>query len=127
VETDRRSELHLVASWLRNSASKMNIRDTATTYLAVAARDGDLTRTPGADRRSEENNMSKSRNGNRAEQNDRSNQMNPNNPAHQGSREGSGTSKPAKDNRSNQLNPNNPAYERSRSDGQRDETERDEE
>jgi hypothetical protein len=32
--------------------------------------------------------------------------MNPNNPAYQSSRQGSGHSKPALDNRSNQLNPN---------------------
>jgi hypothetical protein len=32
--------------------------------------------------------------------------MNPNNPAYQGSRQGTGNSKPALDNRANQLNPN---------------------
>lgn len=41
----------------------------------------------------------------RAAQNNRSNQLNPNNPAYQGSRQGSGNSKPAVDNRANQLNP----------------------
>jgi hypothetical protein len=41
----------------------------------------------------------------RASQNNRSNQMNPNNPAYQGSGQGSGNSKPAVDNRANQLNP----------------------
>jgi hypothetical protein len=46
--------------------------------------------------------MSKS---SRATQNNRSNQMNPNNPAYQSSRHGNGDSKPAVDNRANQLNP----------------------
>lgn len=41
--------------------------------------------------------------------NNRANQMNPNNPAHSGSRQGSGNSQPARDNRSNQMNPNNGA------------------
>ena len=44
--------------------------------------------------------------GNNAAQNNRANQMNPNNAAYQGSRSGSGHSKPALDNRSVQLNPN---------------------
>jgi hypothetical protein len=46
--------------------------------------------------------------GSNAANNNRSNQMNPNNPAYQGSRQGNGNgnSKPALDNRSNQLNPN---------------------
>ena len=43
---------------------------------------------------------------NNAAQNNRANQMNPNNAAYQGSRSGSGHSKPALDNRSVQLNPN---------------------
>ena len=46
------------------------------------------------------------KNGSRAANNNRSNQMNPNHPAYQSSRQGSGASKPARDNRSNQLNPN---------------------
>jgi hypothetical protein len=46
--------------------------------------------------------MSKSR----ASNNNRANQMNPNNPAYHGSRQGSGNSKPAVDNRANQMNPN---------------------
>jgi hypothetical protein len=62
--------------------------------------------------------MSKGRGGNRAAQNNRSNQLNPNNPAYQGSRQGSGTSKPAMDNRSNQLNPEHPAYEGSHRGGE---------
>ncbi len=45
-------------------------------------------------------------NGSSAAQNNRSNQMNPNNAAYRSSRQGSGASKPALDNRSNQLNPN---------------------
>jgi hypothetical protein len=44
--------------------------------------------------------------GNNAAQNNRANQMNPNNAAYQGSRAGSGHSKAALDNRSVQLNPN---------------------
>jgi hypothetical protein len=43
---------------------------------------------------------------NNAAQNNRANQMNPNNAAYQGSRSGSGHSKAALDNRSVQLNPN---------------------
>jgi hypothetical protein len=46
-----------------------------------------------------------SKGGSRAAQNNRSNQMNPNNPAYQGSRQGGSNSQPALDNRSNQLNP----------------------
>jgi hypothetical protein len=49
--------------------------------------------------------MSKS-SSSRAGQNNRANQLNPNNPAHHSSRQGSGNSKPATDNRANQLNPN---------------------
>jgi len=45
-------------------------------------------------------------NGSRAAQNNRANQLNPNNPAYQGSRQGSGDSKAARDNRANQLNSN---------------------
>lgn len=41
----------------------------------------------------------------RAAQNNRSNQMNPNNAAYHSSRQGSGNSQPAVDNRANQLNP----------------------
>jgi hypothetical protein len=44
--------------------------------------------------------------GNNAAQNNRANQMNPNNAAYQGSRSGTGHSKAAVDNRSVQLNPN---------------------
>lgn len=44
--------------------------------------------------------------GNNAAQNNRSNQMNPNNAAYAASRSGTGHSKPALDNRANQLNPN---------------------
>lgn len=44
--------------------------------------------------------------GNNAAQNNRANQMNPNNAAYQGSRSGTGHSKAALDNRSVQLNPN---------------------
>lgn len=44
--------------------------------------------------------------GNNAANNNRSNQMNPNNTAYSGSRSGTGHSQPALDNRSNQLNPN---------------------
>jgi hypothetical protein len=58
--------------------------------------------------------MSKARGGNQAAQNNRSNQLNPNNPAYQGSRQGGGKSKPAMDNRSNQLNPEHPAHQGSR-------------
>lgn len=39
----------------------------------------------------------------------RADQLNPNNPAYQSSRQGSGASKAATDNRANQLNPNNHA------------------
>lgn len=42
----------------------------------------------------------------RSSNNNRSNQMNPNNAAYHSSREGSGDSEPARDNRSNQMNPN---------------------
>lgn len=42
----------------------------------------------------------------RASNNNRSNQMNPNNPSYHNNRQGSGNSKPAVDNRSNQMNPN---------------------
>ncbi len=44
--------------------------------------------------------------GSRSTHNNRSNQMNPNNPAYQSSRQGSGHSKSAVDNRANQRNPN---------------------
>ncbi len=44
-----------------------------------------------------------------AAQNNRSNQMNPNNSAYSASRSGTGHSQPALDNRSNQLNPNHAA------------------
>jgi hypothetical protein len=37
--------------------------------------------------------------------NNRANQLNPNNPAYQSSRQGSENGKPAADNRANQLNP----------------------
>lgn len=47
--------------------------------------------------------------GSNAAQNNRANQMNPNNPASQGSRVGGGHSKPALDNRSVQLNAHQPA------------------
>ncbi len=49
--------------------------------------------------------MSKS---SRAAQNNRANQLNPQHPAYQSSRQGSGDSKPAVDNRANQLNPEHP-------------------
>lgn len=57
----------------------------------------------------------------KAGQDNRSNQMNPNNPAYDSSRGGSGSSQgpsmdqAGTDNRANQMNPNNPAYESSRS------------
>lgn len=38
--------------------------------------------------------------------NNHANQMNPNNPAHNGSRQGSGDGQAARDNRANQMNPN---------------------
>lgn len=41
----------------------------------------------------------------RSANNNRSNQMNPNNAAYHSGRQGSGDSKPAVDNRANQLNP----------------------
>lgn len=47
--------------------------------------------------------------GNNAAQNNRSNQMNPNNAAYAASRSGTGHSQPALDNRANQLNPNHAA------------------
>jgi len=46
--------------------------------------------------------MSKS---SRASQNNRANQLNPQHPAYQGSRQGNGDSQAALDNRANQLNP----------------------
>ena len=46
--------------------------------------------------------------------NNRANQMNPNNSAYHSSREGGGSSKAGRDNRSNQMNPNNKAYSSSR-------------
>jgi hypothetical protein len=49
----------------------------------------------------------------RTSNNNRSKQMNPNNPAYQNSRRGSGNSKPALDNRSNQKNPNHAPTKRS--------------
>ena len=42
----------------------------------------------------------------RTTHNNRSNQLNPNNPAYHSSRQGRGTNRPAIDNRANQLNPN---------------------
>ena len=47
--------------------------------------------------------------GNNAANNNRSNQMNPNNSAYSASRSGTGHSQPALDNRANQLNPNHVA------------------
>ena len=47
---------------------------------------------------------------NKADDDNRANQLNPENPAYQSIRQGSGDSKAARDNYANQHNPNNSAY-----------------
>lgn len=54
--------------------------------------------------------MARGNGGSRAANNNRSNQMNPNNAAYHSSREGSGTSEPALDNNSQRLNPDDPPF-----------------